>query len=171
MTPDDLTAPDRPEDLNPPEPNEALRKQTLRILDAADTVGLTVRSMSSGHYSWFLHGTAADGVPIGQARALADALGEDARFERSTTSDRLDMLNIGLTRTANLTVWIEKQILEADREAAALTIGRLAGWKTAPDWMDPAVVALAYGAALERVTSPDQLLELGGAARCLGVAA
>lgn len=170
MTPDDLTAPDGPEDLNPPDPNDVLRKQLLRVLDAAGTVDLTVRSLSVGHYSWFLHGP-GDGVPIRQARALADALGEDARFERSTTSDRLDMLNIGLTRTANLTVWIEKQILEADREAAALTIGRLAGWKTPPDWMDPTPVALAYRAALERVTSPDQLVELGGAARVLGVAA
>lgn len=60
------------------------------------------------------------------------------------------------------------------KDEAADVVGRLAGWQTPPDWMDPSVVRLAVRNAARRCHpdtggSNDAWLELQAAARVLGV--
>lgn len=169
MTPDDLTAPDRPEDLNPPEPNDSLRRDLLRVLDAADTVGLAIRSIHGGSPAWFVYGDHCNGWPVGCARSLAAALDAAIIDITPATSGRYDHLNVRLDKWTTLHLPIETQVTDADLRAAALTLGRLAGQDTAPAWVDPTAVRDAYRAARHRVVAPEDLIALGAAAQTLGI--
>jgi hypothetical protein len=173
-------APDRPEDLNPTEPNDELRAQIIRFLDAADAAGIPIGSVNAGvDRTWFVRG--AVGSPhysLEQGKALAGALDDAAHVDLESSTRETDWLCVSLSQPAGspgaaplIRIEVEKQVGQGDLVEAAVTISRLANWPVSADWMDPGDVAEAYRAALARVTSPAALVELGVAAKALGVTA